>query len=59
MRMPNWPLRQLLRKLLIVQNEGIRQVKRTIDHFNLDVILAVGYRVRSQRGYPIQAVGDS
>lgn len=39
-----------IKKLLIVQNEGIRQVKRTIDHFNLDVILAVGYRVRSQRG---------
>lgn len=29
-----------IKKLLIVQNEGARQVKRTIDHFNLDVILA-------------------
>ena len=33
-----------------VQNEGSRQVERMIDHYNLDVIISVGYRVKSQRG---------
>lgn len=35
---------------LTVQNEGGREVSRTITLYNLDVILAVGYRVRSPRG---------
>lgn len=35
---------------LTVQNEGGREVSRTITLYNLDVILAVGYRVRSVRG---------
>ena len=35
---------------LTVQNEGARAVSRTITLYNLDVILAVGYRVRSPRG---------
>lgn len=35
---------------LTVQNEGRREVSRTIALYNLDVILAVGYRVRSVRG---------
>lgn len=39
-----------IRKFRIVRLEGIRQVSREIDHYNLDAILAVGYRVRSQRG---------
>ncbi|MDY4342066.1 virulence RhuM family protein [Xanthomonas sp. LF07-6] len=39
-----------VRKLRIVQAEGSRQVRRTLDHYNLDAILAVGYRVRSARG---------
>ncbi|HLR16582.1 MAG TPA: virulence RhuM family protein [Alcanivoracaceae bacterium] len=33
-----------------VQNEGGRQVQRQIEHFNLDVIISVGYRVKSLRG---------
>ena len=36
------------KKFLLVQNEGNRQVKRNIDHYNLDMIIALGYRVQSQ-----------
>lgn len=35
---------------LQVRTEGARQVKRTLRYYNLDAILAVGYRIRSQRG---------
>ena len=35
---------------LTVQTEGNRQIKRTISLYNLDLILAIGYRVRSPRG---------
>lgn len=36
-----------LRKFRIVQTEGTRQVKRQVDHYNLDMIISVGYRVKS------------
>ena len=39
-----------IRKFRIVQTEGSRQVSRLVDHYSLDAILAVGYRVRSARG---------
>ncbi|MCD8493179.1 MAG: virulence RhuM family protein [Geovibrio sp.] len=39
-----------IRKYLIVQTEGRREVERLIDHYNLEMIIAVGYRVRSKRG---------
>src|SRR5690554_2274662 len=39
-----------IRKFRIVQTEGTRQVRRLVDHYHLDAILAVGYRVRSERG---------
>ena len=35
---------------LTVQMEGKREVKRTITLYNLDLILAIGYRIRSPRG---------
>ncbi|MEB6551156.1 virulence RhuM family protein [Heyndrickxia sporothermodurans] len=35
---------------LQVQNEGEREVKRRVKHYNLEMIIAVGYRVRSHRG---------
>ncbi len=35
---------------LQVQKEGEREVKRNVRHYNLEVIIAVGYRVRSLRG---------
>ncbi|WP_374495554.1 virulence RhuM family protein [Zoogloea sp.] len=34
----------------VVQTEGVRQVQRLLTLYNLDAILAVGYRVRSPRG---------
>lgn len=33
---------------LLVRNEGNRSVKRQIEHYNLDMIIAIGYRVKSQ-----------
>lgn len=36
-----------IRNFLIVQTEGKRQVSRTIQHYNLDAIISVGYRVNS------------
>lgn len=35
---------------LIVQTEGGRTVKRTLRYYNLDVIISVGYRIKSQVG---------
>ncbi len=35
------------KKFLQVQNEGNREVKRNIAHYNLDMIIALGYRVQS------------
>lgn len=37
-------------KFATVQTEGNRQVTRDIDYYNLDVIISVGYRVKSLRG---------
>jgi hypothetical protein len=39
-----------VKESLTVQIEGTREVQRTIQHYNLDLILAIGYRVRSARG---------
>lgn len=39
-----------VKESLTVQNEGGRQVRRSIVIYNLDAILSVGYRVRSARG---------
>jgi hypothetical protein len=38
------------KEYLQVRQEGQRQVQRSLKHYSLDVILAVGYRVRSPRG---------
>ncbi|MEN8139513.1 MAG: RhuM family protein [Bacteroidota bacterium] len=37
-------------KYATVQIEGGREVERAIEYFNLDVIISVGYRIKSQRG---------
>ncbi len=39
-----------IRKFRIVQKEGKREVEREIDLYNLDVIISVGYRVKSKQG---------
>lgn len=36
------------KNFLLVQKEGNRKVKRNIDHYNLDMIIALGYRVQSE-----------
>ncbi len=36
-------------KMETVQQEGERQVRRTVDYYNLDAIIAVGYRVNSKK----------
>jgi prophage maintenance system killer protein len=37
------------RKFRIVQNEGGRRIERVVNHYNLDAILSVGYRVNSKQ----------
>lgn len=39
-----------IKDYLIVRPEGARQVRRPVKYYNLDMIIAVGYRVRSHRG---------
>jgi hypothetical protein len=38
-----------IQKYLIVQQEGKRKVKREVEHYNLDVVISVGYRVNSKK----------
>ncbi len=41
--------KRTIRKFRIVQTEGTRQVEREVSFYNLDAIIAVGYRVNSKR----------
>lgn len=38
-----------IKKILIVQDEGVRTVERSVTFYNLDAIISVGYRVNSRR----------
>lgn len=38
-----------IRKFLIVQTEGIRQVSRDVEHYNLQMIIAIGFKVNNER----------
>jgi prophage maintenance system killer protein len=42
--------RATVAKFATVQVEGDRQVERKVEYYNLDVIISVGYRIKSQRG---------
>ena len=44
------PADRTIRKFRIVAREAARDVERLVDHYNLEVILHVGYRVRSHCG---------
>ena len=44
------PEEATVKDYLTVQTEGERQVSRPLKHYNLEMILAIGYRVRSPRG---------
>ena len=44
------PQEATIRKFRIVQTEGEREVVREVEHYRLEAILAVGFRVRSHRG---------
>lgn len=39
-----------VRKFRTVQTEGKRQVERNLEYYNLDMIISVGYRVKSKQG---------
>jgi len=43
-------LEATVKEYLIVRREGERDVERLVKHYNLDMIMAIGYRVRSHRG---------
>lgn len=38
-----------VKQYLIVQNEGDRQVKREVEHYNLQAIVAVGFKIENER----------
>ena len=40
----------VIKKYLIVQTEGGRQVSREVDHYNLQMIIAVGFKVKFRAG---------
>lgn len=39
-----------IQNFLIVQTEGERCIRRSVTHYNLDMVISVGYRVKSARG---------
>lgn len=38
-----------IKNFLIVQKEGERKVSRNVDHYNLQVIISVGFKVNNER----------
>ena len=46
-----------VKEFLIVRQEGTRQVSRMVEHYNLDAIISVGYRVKRRRRHPLPHLG--
>lgn len=46
-----------IRKFRIVLQEGKRSIEREIEHYNLDLIISIGYRVNSKTWHTIPPVG--
>ena len=48
-----------IKKYLIVQNEGTRQVQRETNHYNLQMIIAVGFKVNNERAVQFRKWANS
>ncbi|MBO5919789.1 MAG: virulence RhuM family protein [Bacteroidales bacterium] len=48
-----------IKKYLIVQNEGSRTVSRSVDHYNLQMIIAVGFKVNNERAVQFRRWANS
>lgn len=48
-----------IKKYLIVQQEGDRQVSRNVDHYNLQMIIAVGFKVNNDRAVQFRKWANS
>ena len=48
-----------IKKYLIVQNEGSRSVSRSVDHYNLQMIIAVGFKVNNERAVQFRRWANS
>lgn len=47
----SWIVKVTVSKVETVQKEGKRQVLRSVEHYNLDLVLSIGYRVNSKQRY--------
>ena len=52
-------MRKLSQNLRTVQKEAEREVERQIEYYNLDVMISVGYRVKSKRGVEFRRWANS
>jgi len=47
-----------IQKIRIVQKEGKREVARDVEHYNLDMVISVGYRINSLRATKVSPMGN-
>lgn len=47
-----------IKKYLTVQTEGERQISRNLDHYNLQMIIAVGFKINNQRAVQFRKWAD-
>ena len=50
---PSWTIKNIL----IVQNEGKRKVSRNIEHYSLQLIIAVGFKIMSELSNFVNGLG--